>query len=63
MLPRTAKARGARGKVEVHVCRARDVRKPRGMAAGKVSLKRFEVVKAYAVEPPEDARDGTGWGG
>ena len=52
-----SKARGARGKVEVHVCRAGDVRKPRGMAAGKVVLTRWDVVKVYAVEPPEEARD------
>ena len=52
-----SKARGARGKVEVHVCRAGDVRKPRGMAAGKVLLRRWDVVKVYAAEPPEDARE------
>ena len=49
-----SKARGARGKVEVHVCRAGDVRKPRGMAAGKVVLGRFEVVRVYANAPPEE---------
>ena len=31
-----SKARGARGKVEVHVCRVGDVRKPRGFARGQV---------------------------
>ena len=30
-----SKARNARGKVEVHVCRAGDVRKPRGWPAGR----------------------------
>jgi predicted ribosome quality control (RQC) complex YloA/Tae2 family protein len=42
-----SKARGARGKVEVHVCRVADVRKPRGFAAGQVLLKRWESVKVY----------------
>lgn len=43
-----SKARGAGGKVEVHLCRAGDVRKPRGYPAGKVVLKRWEAVKVYA---------------
>jgi predicted ribosome quality control (RQC) complex YloA/Tae2 family protein len=42
-----SKARGARGKVEVHVCRVADVRKPRGLAPGQVLLKRWEAVKVY----------------
>lgn len=42
-----SKARGARGKVEVHVCRVADVRKPRGFAPGQVLLKRWEVVRVY----------------
>ena len=42
-----SKARGARGKVEVHVCRVADVRKPRGFAPGQVLLKRWDVVKVY----------------
>jgi predicted ribosome quality control (RQC) complex YloA/Tae2 family protein len=46
-----SKARGAGGKVEVHVCRARDVKKPRGYPAGKVVLKRWDSVKVYAREP------------
>lgn len=49
-----SKARGARGKVEVHVCRAGDVRKPRGTAAGKVVLGHYEVVRVYANAPPEE---------
>jgi len=48
-----SKARGARGKVEVHVCRAEDVSKPRGFAPGKVLLARWDAVKVYAKEPPE----------
>ena len=42
-----SKARGARGKVEVHVCRAGDVKKPRGFAPGEVLLKRWEAVRVY----------------
>ena len=42
-----SKARGARGKVEVHVCRVADVRKPRGFAAGQVLLKKWTVLKTY----------------
>ena len=42
-----SKARGARGKVEVHVCRVADVRKPRGLAPGQVLLRRWEAVKVY----------------
>jgi predicted ribosome quality control (RQC) complex YloA/Tae2 family protein len=44
-----SKARDA-GKVEVHVCRAADVRKPRGFAPGKVEIRRWEGVKVYAKE-------------
>ncbi len=46
-----SKARGAGGKVEVHVCRAGDVRKPRGYAPGKVSLRRYSAIKVYVKEP------------
>jgi predicted ribosome quality control (RQC) complex YloA/Tae2 family protein len=42
-----SKARGARGKVEVHVCRVADVRKPRGFAPGQVQLKRWDAVRVY----------------
>jgi predicted ribosome quality control (RQC) complex YloA/Tae2 family protein len=42
-----SKARGARGKLEVHVCRVADVRKPRGFAPGQVQLKRWEAVRVY----------------
>lgn len=45
-----SKSREAKGKVEVHVCRACDVRKPRGAPVGTVELKRWEGVKVY---PPE----------
>lgn len=43
-----SKAQNARGKLEVHVCRAADVRKPRGAPAGLVELKRWEAIRVYA---------------
>ena len=46
---RYSKAKNAK-KVTVHVARRKDVQKPRGMAAGKVVLKRYKSVK---VEPHE----------
>jgi predicted ribosome quality control (RQC) complex YloA/Tae2 family protein len=51
-----SQARGARGKVEVHVCRVADVRKPKGFAPGQVRLKRWEAVKVY----PRAGSDGDG---
>jgi len=42
-----SKARDAGGKVEVHLCRAGEVRKPRGWPAGKVELKRWESIRVY----------------
>ena len=42
-----SKARGARGKVEVHVCRVADIRKPRGFAPGQVLLKKWQAVRVY----------------
>ena len=42
-----SKARGSRGKVEVHLCRVADVRKPRGFAPGQVLLKRWDAVRVY----------------
>jgi predicted ribosome quality control (RQC) complex YloA/Tae2 family protein len=47
-----SKGRGARGKVEVHVCRAGEVRKRGRMPAGTVELSRFSVLRVYAKEPP-----------
>jgi predicted ribosome quality control (RQC) complex YloA/Tae2 family protein len=59
-----SKARGARGKVEVHVCRVADVTKPRGFARGQVLLRRWQAVKTYPRGLDEDDRgeatDGTG---
>lgn len=46
-----SKARGSRGKVEVHFCRAADVSKPRGFPPGKVQLKRWDTIKVYPLEP------------
>jgi len=46
-----SKARGSRGKVEVHWCQARDLRKPPRFPAGKVILKRWETIRIYALEP------------
>jgi predicted ribosome quality control (RQC) complex YloA/Tae2 family protein len=42
-----SKARGARGKVLVHVCRVADVSKPRGFAPGEVRLRRYDSVRVY----------------
>jgi predicted ribosome quality control (RQC) complex YloA/Tae2 family protein len=42
-----SKARGAKGKVEVHLCRVADVSKPRGFAAGEVRLRRWRSLRVY----------------
>ena len=42
-----SKAGKATGKVDVHVCRACDVRKPRGAKPGSVELRRFDSLKVY----------------
>jgi predicted ribosome quality control (RQC) complex YloA/Tae2 family protein len=42
-----SKARNARGKVAVHLCRAEDVSKPRGAPVGQVRLRRHDTVKVY----------------
>jgi len=42
-----SRAGGRRGKVEVHVCRAADVSKPRGAPPGEVRLRRWESVRVY----------------
>jgi predicted ribosome quality control (RQC) complex YloA/Tae2 family protein len=39
------------GKVEVHVCRAGDVSKPRGFPPGKVLLARWARVRVYPRDP------------
>jgi predicted ribosome quality control (RQC) complex YloA/Tae2 family protein len=48
-----SKARGG-GKVEVHVCRVADVSKPRGFAAGKVLLARWQRLRVYARQNATD---------
>lgn len=48
-----SKARGAGGKVPVHLCRARDVSKRRGSPAGQVVLRDHETLKLYAEEPEQ----------
>ena len=52
-----SKARGSRGKVEVHVCRVSDVSKPRGFSAGKVTLRRWQGIRVYAKEPVNGVGD------
>ena len=52
-----SKAREARGKVEVHVCWASDVRKERGSPAGEVQLRRWDRVKVYPRALEEEADD------
>jgi predicted ribosome quality control (RQC) complex YloA/Tae2 family protein len=52
-----SKARGSRGKVDVHLCRVADISKPRGFEQGKVLLRRWESVKVYPRAPSGDARD------
>ena len=42
-----SKARNARGKVEVHVCRVGDVSKRRGAPAGEVALRRWDAIRVY----------------
>lgn len=46
-----SKARDAAGKVEVHVCRVADVRKPRGFPPGKVQIRRWDAVRTYPRDP------------
>jgi predicted ribosome quality control (RQC) complex YloA/Tae2 family protein len=42
-----SKARGSKGKVEVHFCRVADVSKPRGFAPGEVRLRAWKSVRVY----------------
>lgn len=61
-----SKARGSRGKVEVHACRVADISKPRGFARGEVLLRRWESVKVYAKEAAlasAGGEDGSGGAG
>lgn len=47
---RHSKAKLAKGKVEVHLAFAREVKKPRGFAPGKVLLNSHRSLKVYAPE-------------
>lgn len=55
-----SKARGARGKVEVHVCRVSEVKKPRGFPPGQVQLQRWDSLRVYPREPGGAARSNDG---
>lgn len=46
-----SKARTARGKIDVHVAFARDVKKPKNFPPGKVLLNSHRSLKVYAPEP------------
>jgi len=46
-----SKARGARGKVEVHLCRVSDVSKPRGFTPGEVRLRSWRSIRVYPRAP------------
>lgn len=46
-----SKARGSGGKVEVHLCRAGDVRKRPGAPAGQVVLEKWSRLRVYARDP------------
>jgi len=50
---RYSKARHG-GTTAVHLCRCRDVAKPRGYAAGKVSLSRFTTIHASPLKHEDD---------
>lgn len=51
-----SKARAAKGKVEVHVCRIADLRKPRGAPAGQVQLERWKSLRVYPRDVPAEPR-------
>lgn len=43
-----SKARKAKGKIDVHVTLARNVKKPKGWPPGKVTVKDYRTVKVYS---------------
>jgi predicted ribosome quality control (RQC) complex YloA/Tae2 family protein len=49
-----SKARAART-VEVHVCRAGDVKKPRGAPAGLVEIARYKSLRVHPALPAKEA--------
>ena len=53
-----SKARGSKGKIEVHICQAADVSKPRGFPPGKVTLRRWQSLKVYPHDPSGGGSDG-----
>jgi predicted ribosome quality control (RQC) complex YloA/Tae2 family protein len=53
-----SKARRA-GKVDVHVCRVRDVSKPRGMPPGQVQIARFDRIRVRPATIPGDESTGS----
>ena len=53
-----SKGRGA-GRLEVHVCRVADVRKPRGFAPGKVQLRRWTSLRVFPRLQPETREEET----
>lgn len=52
-----SKARGARGKLAVHLCRVAEVRKRRGAPAGEVQLARYETLRVYPRQGEADPTD------
>jgi predicted ribosome quality control (RQC) complex YloA/Tae2 family protein len=46
-----SKAKNARGKIEVHLAWAKDVRKPKNFPAGKVLLSNYRSLKVYSPAP------------
>ncbi len=50
-----SKARGRRGKVEVHFCRTADVSQPPDFPPGKVLLRRWQSLKVYPLDPADES--------
>ena len=46
------------GRVAVHAARGDDVSKPRGMAPGKVALRRYKTLQVEPLRPDEDGAGG-----
>lgn len=46
-----SKAKAAKGKIEVHLAWARDVKKPKRFPPGKVLLNSYQSLKVYAPNP------------
>jgi predicted ribosome quality control (RQC) complex YloA/Tae2 family protein len=53
-----SKAREAGGKVNVHVCRARNVSRRRGAPPGQVVIRDYETVRVYSRDPGESLAPG-----